>query len=210
MSKAKFSVGRDNNGELDEIFLKATHVHIERMDTMAFWVGVNLPDGSLVHMRTGVAGGVWYFNVEGDGQFETVQRPSSANVHAVPELLAALKLARPYILNAILGPECGAEADLAAIDAALAKAVPARDAETMTPEEQSQRDLNPTPEAVFAMFHWDGAYARLGLGAMEYYDQMGESNQQYCKEAVSRIMAAAKAKSGQRRHGELIAKGGKP
>ena len=56
--------------------------------------------------------------------------------------------------------------------------------------EQAQRDLNPTPEAVFAMYHWHDLYAKLGLGTMGFWDYLSKREKQYCREAVKAITVA--------------------
>jgi len=59
-------------------------VHIERMDTTSFWIGINLPDGQTMHVRTGVQRGVWFFTIEedkaGGGFWHSVQRPRGLKI----------------------------------------------------------------------------------------------------------------------------------
>jgi hypothetical protein len=50
-----------------------------------------------------------------------------------------------------------------------------------------QRNLNPTPEAVFAMFHWHKRYSQQGGGAMDFYDALTLTEKQHCFAAVHRI-----------------------
>ena len=50
------------------------------------------------------------------------------------------------------------------------------------------RNLNPTPEARFAMFHWHEAYASQGGGSMDFYEQyLSDRDRAYCKIAVEEI-----------------------
>ncbi len=53
-----------------------------------------------------------------------------------------------------------------------------------------KRNLNPTPEAVFAMFHWHENYASQGGGSMDFYDGLSERSQKYCQEAIRKIAEA--------------------
>lgn len=50
--------------EFDELFLKDATVHIERMNTRAFWIGIEAADGQRIHINTGVEDGKWFFRVE--------------------------------------------------------------------------------------------------------------------------------------------------
>lgn len=56
---------------------------------------------------------------------------------------------------------------------------------------RAQRNLNPTPEAVFAMFHWSADYARQNGGSMDYYDSLPQPRQEFCKRSVDGILQAA-------------------
>lgn len=56
--------------------------------------------------------------------------------------------------------------------------------------QQAQRDLNPTPEAVFAYFHWSREYAASGLGTMGFWDSLDGRQRDYCREAVAAICKA--------------------
>lgn len=55
------------------------------------------------------------------------------------------------------------------------------------------RDLKPTPEAVFAMFHWHDSYAHKGLGSMGFFDQLPIESQRYCADAVGAILKAGQS-----------------
>ncbi len=52
------------------------------------------------------------------------------------------------------------------------------------------RNLNPTPEAYFAMFHWHNEYAYQSMGSMDFYDSLSESKRAYCLDAVRHIKGA--------------------
>jgi len=75
----------DHQGEFDEMFLHNASVHIERMNTRAFWIGIETADGRNIHVNTGVHNGKWFFNVEDTavgGKFESVERPACHRKHA--------------------------------------------------------------------------------------------------------------------------------
>lgn len=55
-----------------------------------------------------------------------------------------------------------------------------------------KRNLNPTPEARFAMFHWHNQYAAQQGGSMDFYDSLPEQDKDYCKRAVEEIMQSIK------------------
>lgn len=68
----------DDKGEFDEAFIREASVHIERMAETAFWIGIDLPDGTSLMINTGVDHGQWFFNVEEDreaGRSYSVSRP---------------------------------------------------------------------------------------------------------------------------------------
>ena len=50
-----------------------------------------------------------------------------------------------------------------------------------------KRNLNPTPEAVFAMYHWSKDYAKQGGGSMDFYDSLNVEEKRFCKSAVKAI-----------------------
>ena len=50
-----------------------------------------------------------------------------------------------------------------------------------------QRNLNPTPEAIFAMYHWHKEYASQSGGSMDFYDRLSRTEKEYCKRAVKAI-----------------------
>ncbi len=56
---------------------------------------------------------------------------------------------------------------------------------------RAQRNQNPTPEAVFAMFHWNADYASQDGGSMDYFDSLPAPRQELCKRAVDGILQAA-------------------
>ena len=60
--------------------------------------------------------------------------------------------------------------------------------------EQAARDLNPTPEARFTMYHWSADYASKGLGAMGYWDNLPKREKDYYRAAVKAILAAERGK----------------
>lgn len=52
------------------------------------------------------------------------------------------------------------------------------------------RNLHPTPEARFAMFHWHKEYAAQKGGSMDFYDGLTKDQKDYCKRAVEAIRAS--------------------
>jgi len=52
------------------------------------------------------------------------------------------------------------------------------------------RNINPHKEAVFAMYHWHNEYARLGLGCMDYYDELPQRAKKYCSDAINAMLKA--------------------
>lgn len=52
------------------------------------------------------------------------------------------------------------------------------------------KNLNPTPEAVFAMHHWHNKYASQGGGSMDFYDNLTKLEKRYCARAVEAIEKA--------------------
>lgn len=81
----KVTIRKCGNGEFDELFVTG-FVHIERMDTRAFWIGIDTPGGQ-IHVRTGVEKGVWFFNIEQEfedgraGEDFQVERPACHRKH---------------------------------------------------------------------------------------------------------------------------------
>ena len=55
------------------------------------------------------------------------------------------------------------------------------------------RNMNPTPEARFAMLHWHNEYAAQGGGSMDFYDKLTPRQKRYCEDAVQYILKAAEA-----------------
>lgn len=49
------------------------------------------------------------------------------------------------------------------------------------------RDLAPTPEAVFAMFYWSSHYAKSHLGSMGFWDSLAKQEKNFCKRAIREI-----------------------
>lgn len=49
------------------------------------------------------------------------------------------------------------------------------------------RNINPTTEAVFAMYHWHDEYAKSGGGSMDFYDSLSSVEKRYCQDAIARI-----------------------
>ncbi len=58
---------------------------------------------------------------------------------------------------------------------------------------QRDRDnLNPTPEASFAMHHWHDRYAKQFGGTMDFYlDVITKRERAYCVQSVCEILQAA-------------------
>ena len=64
-------------------------------------------------------------------------------------------------------------------------------------KEQAQRDLHPTPEAVFAMYHWHDTYAKVGLGTMGFYEKyLSKQDRNYCRLVVNAICEAKRRPRG--------------
>lgn len=55
------------------------------------------------------------------------------------------------------------------------------------------RNLNPRPTAVFAMFHWPNDYAAQRGGVTDFFDELHPADQAYCNDAVTAIVNAASA-----------------
>lgn len=66
--------------------------------------------------------------------------------------------------------------------------------ETEYTPEQAVRDLNPTPEARFAMYHWHREYADSRLGSAGFWNSLTKRERNYCREAVTAILAAKRGK----------------
>lgn len=56
-----------------------------------------------------------------------------------------------------------------------------------------KRNLNPVPEAVFAMFHWHKDYSLQKGGSMDYLDNLPKEEKDYSRRAVKAILEAHKA-----------------
>lgn len=54
------------------------------------------------------------------------------------------------------------------------------------------RNLNPIPEAVFAMYHWSKDYSKQMGGCMDFYDSLSNFDKDFCKRAVEAIDKAGK------------------
>src|SRR5687767_12674357 len=75
--KGGFLFRVDESGEFDELFAKGVRsVHVERMEGRSFWIGIDLPNGEQVNVRTGVERGKWYFRVLGDVADFLIEQPS--------------------------------------------------------------------------------------------------------------------------------------
>jgi hypothetical protein len=46
-----FEIRNDADGALDEVIAHNAFVHLERMDTNAWWLGITLPDGRCIHVN---------------------------------------------------------------------------------------------------------------------------------------------------------------
>jgi hypothetical protein len=53
-----------------------------------------------------------------------------------------------------------------------------------------ERNLNPRPNAVFAMYHWPHDYAEQRGGVMDFFDTLHPADQEFCNRAVSAIIGA--------------------
>lgn len=57
----------------------------------------------------------------------------------------------------------------------------------MSKMKDQTRNLNPTPEAVFAMYHWHTRYAALGGGSMDFWDSLTKAEKLFCRDAINAI-----------------------
>lgn len=55
-----------------------------------------------------------------------------------------------------------------------------------------RENLNPTPEARFAMYMWPDEYAAQGGGSMDFYWSLDERRQRLCDQAIAEIREAIK------------------
>ena len=55
---------------------------------------------------------------------------------------------------------------------------------------RDRRNLNPTPEAVFAMHHWHTVYAAQNGGSMDFWDTLSDRDKVFCRDAVQAIKSA--------------------
>lgn len=77
------------NGEFDEVFVDNAFVHVERMNTRAWWIGITPPKKSglpRLMINTGIHDGEWYFNIEEDSlhpdaKFCRIARPACHRKH---------------------------------------------------------------------------------------------------------------------------------
>ena len=56
------------NGELDEVFVSGASVHVERLNEMCFWIGIDHPTLPSLNIRTGVEDRKWFFRLEEDSK----------------------------------------------------------------------------------------------------------------------------------------------
>lgn len=49
------------------------------------------------------------------------------------------------------------------------------------------RNLNPTREAIFAMYHWHKEYAEQLGGSMDFWDSLSDQDKNYCSRVVEAI-----------------------
>ena len=84
MPKPKHKFTLDHLNEFDEVFVSNASVHIERMDEMCYYIGIEHKELPQLMIRTGVERGVWFFNIEVDSvedhQFLSVQRPRKVKI----------------------------------------------------------------------------------------------------------------------------------
>lgn len=52
------------------------------------------------------------------------------------------------------------------------------------------RNINPTPEALIAMFIWGKEYADFGGGSMDFFDSLSIGRQRQCTMEYERLKAA--------------------
>lgn len=52
------------------------------------------------------------------------------------------------------------------------------------------RNLNPTPQALVAMWIWGSEYAAQGGGSMDFYDSLSLARQRQCDECVEKMKVA--------------------
>lgn len=78
-----------SDDELDEFFVSGADIHVERMNTAAFWIDISHPSLPGLSINTGVHRGVWFFNVQNnseDDEFFNVQRPRKSKPVELPKL----------------------------------------------------------------------------------------------------------------------------
>ena len=56
------------------------------------------------------------------------------------------------------------------------------------------RNLNPTPEAVVAMYIYGDEYARQGGGSMDFWDRVPNSKKRVCSDCLKDIHKALQAR----------------
>ncbi len=64
----------------------------------------------------------------------------------------------------------------------------------MTEEEKMKRNLNPTPEAVIAMYMWAQEYSEQRGGSMDFWDKLSKHRKNVCINCLQRIHAAERAR----------------
>lgn len=47
----QYEIRNNLDGTLDEVVAKGCHFHLEQMDDGHWWIGIDLPDGQLIHIN---------------------------------------------------------------------------------------------------------------------------------------------------------------
>lgn len=63
-------------------------------------------------------------------------------------------------------------------------------------EAKDKRNLNPTPEAVVAMWLYGQEYSQQIGGSMDFWDKLSEGRKQSCRDIVRRVLEAVRAHGG--------------
>jgi len=63
----------------------------------------------------------------------------------------------------------------------------------LTDDQRMKRNLNPTAEAVAAMYIWHEGYAAQRGGSMDFYDRLSATEKRVCRDCVRAIREASDA-----------------
>lgn len=60
----------------------------------------------------------------------------------------------------------------------------------MTEQKRARRNLNPTKEAIAAMWLWGKKYSQQSGGSMDFWDGLSDGDKRTCRQMVDEILAA--------------------